>query len=482
METHKIAKSVHWTASTKFLTQGLSLVSVVVLARLLNASDFGLMSLALVYINFLDTFKDGGFLSAIIQQKNVGEKTLYSCFWILSAFSVVLFCTTWFCSPFIAMFFKNVKLAEILKLLGCSLLLMPFGIIMRGRLSREILIDQIAKAEIISEVARFITSVSMAYMGYGVWSLVFAYLFKNILQSIIMIINVKWYPRLVFSWKEVKPLFSFGMNITGARMLSVVGLTSDKFIVGKLLGAEALGIYTLSHRFSDFVLQFLTTSVYQVVYPVLSRIQDDKNKMLDTFLKFTTYVSSLVIPIMLFMTVAGYDVVHVLIGEKWHSVVFPLQVLSVVAIMRALFSMLPLFFNANGKPWLSFFLTVIYAIVLPASFFTGVKFLGFNGVLYAWGVFPFLYVVILYMAKKTFGVSFKDYIVSVFPGMCCALLMTVCVYGAQRLMQAMSPNIRLPILAVIGGVSYFSFYYLLYKSKMAELAGFLFPKLKPWFA
>jgi O-antigen/teichoic acid export membrane protein len=455
IQKESVIHSVFWTTGAKGVSQVITLVTTIILARLITKSDFGLMAMATVYMGLVDNVLDFGVLTAIIQRKEIKISTLSTSFWFLMVTSSFIFGVTFIAAPGIAAFFKSEQLSYILIILGLVFLCIPSQIIARGILARHLRLDLVAKAELVASVLRFIVAILFALSGAGVWSLVFAYLVEKIILAIVLPLLARWYPRWIYNFQEIKTLLVFGGNVTASRVLWYVYSRLDFIVIGRLLGPDILGIYSIANQIARTFEQFTSTAMYRVLYPVFSSYQDDFFKLGKVFLKVSMLLTTLTLPLFFGLAAVAPNLVPVLLGPKWLDAIYPMQILSIVAALQVTVGLAPLILNAIGKPVLNVYINLFSSIVFCIGFVVGSKFIGLNGVLYAWLILmPLRSIAILYISSKNIQTSLlqymKNYLRTVIPG----ILMFILVVYINALDLDLSQAIMLGLQIVIGIISY----------------------------
>jgi O-antigen/teichoic acid export membrane protein len=479
VQKESVIHSVFWTTGAKGISQIITLVTTIALARLISTSDFGLMAMATVYMGLVDNILDFGITSAIIQQKEIKRSTLSSSFWFLMVTSTVIFAVTIAVAPGVASFFKSEQLSHIIMTLGFVFLCVPSQMISRGILARELRLDLVAKAELTATVFRFIVAVSLAAIGAGVWSLVIAYLVDKVILTIVLPLLARWYPRWVYNFQDIKSLLVFGGNVTASRVLWYLYNRLDFIIIGRLLGTEVLGVYSIASQIARSFAQFTSTAMYRVLYPVFSSYQDDFNKLGKVFIKVTMLLTSLVLPFFVGLSAVAPDLVPVLLGSKWLEAIYPIQVLSVVAALQVTVGLAPLILNAIGKPVINVYFNLLSTIMFCIGFVVGSKLYGLNGVLLAWLILmPIRAIIILYTTTSKIQLSLflyiKKYSTTVLP----AILMFLLVISIDTLGLNWSQKVILGFKIAVGVSSYLLFQFVLCRDIFLEILNILRKKVK----
>jgi O-antigen/teichoic acid export membrane protein len=468
-----VIRSTLWAGGTRVLSQGVTLFTTIVLARLLMKEDFGLMAMVLTYTGFIDTFIDCGFLSAIIQIKEISHKLLTSCFWFLLTGAILVGLATIIFAPFVAHLFKEPRLQALLPIMVLALLCVPSQIVCKGILSRNIQIDLIVKLELIAGLIRSGISIFFAYSGAAVWSLVYGYLFEKLALAITLPLYAKWYPRFHFDKQGIQKLLSFGMHTTTSGILWYFFNQADVFIIGRLLGAGTLGIYTMASQFAAGIYQFLSLTVNRVAYPLFSKYQQSQ-QLIMIFIKTSAFFGFFTFPLCIGLAAIAPDVITVLLGNSWKMATFPLQMLSLVTVIRTVSNLVPSLFNSIGHPYENVKVNVYSCIVFPVTFYWAAKWMGLSGILWSWVIlYPLRYVVLLAIAYKLIRLPVITYVKWQLGTVVATVFMFFVVFLISHIGTSWNIYVRLALCITCGAISYLASQFFLSKRLIMELLSFI---------
>lgn len=406
----RVLSSALWSTISKLVGQSITLGSTLILARLLQKEDFGLMAMALTYTGLVDNFVDFGFLSAIIQAKEISSKLLNSCFWFLMVSVLVVCGASVLGASHIAHLFAEPRLKTMIAVMAMSLVFIPSQIICRGIFSRDMRIDTMALIELVAGVMRALITVVFAYRGAGVWSLVYGYFAEKVMLSVAFPIMAKWRPRLEYDSDGVRGILLFGANVSVSSLLWYLFNKSDVFIVGRLLGAGTLGIYSIALQVATSIYQFIYVAWNRIAYPLFSRYQQS-DQLIPVFYKTSALLSFFAFPACIGLAAIAPDVVTVLFGEQWAAATVPIQFISVVTAIRSISSLLPSLLNSIGHPNENVKVNFYSFILFSGMFYLSATWHGLNGVLWAWVIlYPIRHMVLLSIACKLTQLSFLEYV------------------------------------------------------------------------
>jgi polysaccharide transporter, PST family len=346
----KAAKGVFWSIIQKWGREAISFLTFVALSRLLTPDAFGLVAMAFVFVTFVQVFLDQGLGDAIVQRANIEAQHLDTAFWISILTGAVLTACGIAGSDLIATFFREPRLALVLKWLSVCFILTALSSIQTAILQRQLAFRSLAARSLAATLVGGIVGVGMAFAGFGVWSLVAQEIANDVTAAIVLWSASDWRPGFRISKMHYKQLFSFGISIVGNNMLDNIMRRSDDFLIGYVLGPTLLGYYNIGYRLLLVIMRVVTGITNAVAFPTFSRIQANPERMRRAFYNVTQYTSLLAFPVFIGLAVLAPELVPALFGDKWLPSIPVMQTLSFVGILQSL-----MFFNgtvikASGKP------------------------------------------------------------------------------------------------------------------------------------
>ena len=403
---------IKWTSASSFIIAGIQVVQLSILARYLEASDFGLMAIVAMIIGFSNLFLDLGISASIIHRQDITHVQLSSLYWLNVASGAVLFMVVYAAAPLVSAFYHETELTPIIRILAVNFIVSSFGSQYGLLLQKALKFNVIAKIGIISVLAGFVTAVSLAIGGYGVYSLVYASLVAAVVgASINIYLGIRTHrPSLLFKYREITPMISFGMFQMGERAINYFNSQFDVLLIGKLLGVEALGIYTVAKNLAMRPAQIINPIVTKVTFPVMAKVQNDTVRLKNIYLKTINYLSSLNFPVYILMALLAEPIIVTLFGEKWHESIIILQILSVYAALRSTGNPIGSLQLAKGRADLGFYWNLGLFFFIPLTIYIGSHW-GLDGVAYSLlGLMVFLMTPNWYfMVKPLCGAGFKEY-------------------------------------------------------------------------
>ena len=307
-------RGVGWSGISQVTKFVLQIVIGAILARLLLPSDFGLIGMVAVFSGVVGMFADLGLGSAIIQRKDVSEEHLSSVFFLNIFAGLMLSLLMLGLAPGIAYFYKENKLVSIGMVLGTRFFISSFAIVQRSLFAKKIDFKKIATAEVTSESLGGGLAIFLALSGMGAWSIVIQSVTSSTVNVILLWSLSKWRPRLIFRWDRLKELLGFSLNLLGSRFINYFARNSDNLLIGKFIGATALGYYNKAYTLMLLPLDNISWVFSGVLFPALSSIQNDIPKIRDKYLQSTRYISAVTFPIMLGVMIVAPELIKILYG------------------------------------------------------------------------------------------------------------------------------------------------------------------------
>lgn len=369
--THKTFKGLFWMFSGKGSQALLQFLVMIVLARLLSPSDFGIVNAATVVITFTSVFSMVGVGPALIQRPELNESHIRTGFTLTIFLSAFFAALLYFGSSIIANFFNMDRLQTVLQIMSSIFLLKGFSTVSESLIQRKLKFRLFASVEVISYAAYGIIGVLSAIVGVGYWALVYAQIGQNLIKTILLITLEKHNLKPQFHWRSVKELFFFGGGYTIAKLSNQFALQADNLVVGRWLGSNALGLYGRAYQLMIMPTNLFGQVIDKVLFPAMARIQKKQNKLSQSYRIGITAVAFFTIPVGIFISVLAKDIVILLFGDKWLSLVPALQILSVGLVFRTGYKISDSLVKATGAVYRRVWRQIIYALAVFSGAWIG---------------------------------------------------------------------------------------------------------------
>jgi O-antigen/teichoic acid export membrane protein len=347
------ARGLLWAAAEKWGVQVCSLITLSVLANLLQVRDFGLIAMAGVFLALLNLISDQGIGTAIIQRGELDETHLDSAFWANLVLGTLLAGTAVAGSGLVASFYGQPALGLVVACLSARFLVQAFSVVPRALLTRRLQFREIALRSLISRSSAGIVGIVLALLGCGVWSLVVQELTGVLVESVVLWHLTTWRPHWRFSRQHWLELFGFGIRVTGLSATGFLHYQLAPLLLGYLAGPVALGYYSVGFRMLQAILQMMQGVATTVALPAFSRLQDETARLRQLFYESSGLISLVSFPVFSGIIVTAPELVALLFGPKWAASVPVLQVLSISGFVYAMLATSgPMLMALNKPAWL----------------------------------------------------------------------------------------------------------------------------------
>jgi O-antigen/teichoic acid export membrane protein len=401
-----------WTTIGTLGNALFQLLQVSILARYLPREAFGIVAMALFVVNFSNIFVDMGISTAILHRQNATKKEYSSIYWLNLLVSLFLYLCLLLCTPLISAFFKEPRLLNIIPLLSLNLVLIAIGRQHRTIMQKKFRFKFITITELIAYLIGLITATLMAMNDFGVYSLVYSTLIASLISNLIfLILNLRQNPiEFYFKLSDTKSFLKIGGYSVGSALLDFISREVDTLIIGKFLGAEKLGIYTLAKQIVLKLYSFINPVIFSVFSPLLSTLQDQKEKLNKSFLEIVKNLAYINFPIYLILVFAAKEVLYILYGANYVDASPILVFLAFAYCMMSMSNPVGSLQIATGRTDLGFKWTIIRVFITPPVIFLGVQF----GLKEVSAFFALLTLILLYpvwfvQIKPMTGITFLSY-------------------------------------------------------------------------
>lgn len=323
----KAVKGVIWKAINSYSLKGFQFVVGIILARLLTPSDYGLVGMTAIFFAISSVFIDSGFGSALVQKKDRNEDDYCTVFYVNFCVSLFFFCLFFFIAPHVADFFEQPLLKDLMRVSSVSLIINALVATSRNKLYVAVDFKTTTKISVTASVISGSVALFCAYSGLGVWTFVIQGLVSSIISALLLFYYVRWIPRRKFSKSSFDRLFGYGSKILTASLITVIYDNIYGFIIGKKFSAAALGIYSKGEHFASFAGGTTSSVLQSVAFPILTDIQDDKERLLSAYSRYIKMVAFFVFPLLMGLCGIAKPLVVFLITEKWIPCIIILQIL-----------------------------------------------------------------------------------------------------------------------------------------------------------
>ena len=461
--------NARWVAISQVVKIFVQLINIVYLARLIPPSEYGIMAMALVIINFGMLIRDLGTAAAIIQRKDIDDKIINSIFWLNLYMGLGIAICIILSSPLISYFFREPKLIMVLLCISIIFPLSSSSSAHLALLERESKFKKIASVEIASSLIGVLVALFLAYKNFGVYSLVCQTIIFNALSTVQFWKASKWRPSFsnMFDFLGLKEIFGFSAHLSIFNLINYFSRNADSFIIGRYMASSVLGAYSLAYRIMLFPLASLTFVATRALFPILSKNQDDHDTLKKTYLDCVFGILFIVVPLMSGLAFLSKPFIILIFGKEWSLTANILLWLAPTAIIQSVLSTSGTVFMAKGRTDILMKLGILGMILYMSAFILGVQ---YNIITFA--KFYFLANIInffpaMYLLMRIINGSLFELFKKALPIFCMGMVMIIVMFIVRKPINSLFDEFSFTYLltmTVIGAMTYFILALVLLKS------------------
>jgi PST family polysaccharide transporter len=445
-----------WRYIALFSGKFMVFISTVVLARILTKDDFGLVGYAVTVIAFLEGISDLGVTAAIIYFPD-DQKRISTGFWINQITSFLFFCLTWFFAPAIAVYFRDERVVDITRVLSLTFPFLALGYMHEAVLLKRLSFKQSFIPSFLKSLAKGLTSIGFALAGFGPWSLIWGQLIGTLVSSISYWLVTSWRPSLILDFKIGYSLLKYGVAFIAGELLAVILMNLDYLLVGRYLGSEKLGVYTLAFRMPDLLILEFARTLSNVLFPIYAQMREQTGNMSRAFFLATRYISLLTIPMGLGLVLVAEPFILTFFTEKWIDAVPVVRGIAIYAMLLSIVHNTSSVYWAEGRPQILTWVGLArLAMLFPALLWTVQATRSIVMVGWVHAFIALLSAILnLYIATRLIGLSLIEIGNALRPAILAGSLMAISVVVVMSQTQSfMQPWLLLVVNVLVGGFVY----------------------------
>lgn len=359
------------------------LLLAIILARILVPEDFGVVSLVMIIVAFIDVaIGDVGTAAAIVQRQDMTDREVSTMFWFNVAVGLLLTGITQLGAPLMDRILDHESVVEAFRVVSLTFTIAGFRMAQLAVLRKNLRYRTLAMLDGVSFVVNFVVAVGMAVAGAGFWALIVGTLVSNVVFTAGAWVTSGFRPTMTFRWEHLRSVAAFSLNLSAYRFINFFSFQGDRFLVGSRLGAEALGFYSYANRLVRYPLDTAGVVYRRVLVPAMSKDQDDDAKVRTAFLRSTGVIAVTVVPFTLLAGVLAEEIILALPGEQWLPATQLVRLLAVVGLIQTVSGQTGVIFHIKGRTDLLLYWGIVSAVVTVGGYVIGVQW-GAEGV--AWG-------------------------------------------------------------------------------------------------
>ena len=446
--TSKTLHGLKWSYSGTIVNSILQIGFTAIMARLLEPTDFGLMAMAGVILRFGSYFAQMGVGSALIQKREISDEDVRVSFtssFLLGMLFTIVVCL---CAPLATYIFDNEKIVPIIRVMALSFVISGLSTTALSLLRRNLKFRSLAITEIISYVLGYgMIGITLAYNGFGVWSLVAAALCQSALLAILSYLFCRHKLSFIYRWKYYKPLYSFGSRVSIISFFNFFGSNLDTLTIGHFIGSAPLGIYNRAFMLVNLPAQYLTSSFSRVLFPSFSRVQKEIVRLKKAYLSTIMLFSAILLPTCLGIAAASQEIVLLVLGEKWIAAIPVLQILAIAAYFNFLLHFGGIVCEATANLNIMLLTQIMYAIILGVLFYL-MRGLGIREFAMALLFGSFIrFLAYLFIVKQICNITPIEYVRAYLPSLLSSVIIGVSIYSVATVLRDFNVAVWLLFIA-----------------------------------
>jgi O-antigen/teichoic acid export membrane protein len=381
----RVLGGVAWKIASQIVLQGSRIVVAVVIARLLAPHDYGLAAMALVFASLVLVFSDLALGAALVQRRTLTEDDRSTVFWMSMAAGVVFTLVGVAASGPIADFYGEPAVRPLFAALSLAFVVTSLGTVQSALLTRTMDFRRLELTVMIGNLGGAAVGVAAALDGRGAWAIILQQLVTATLSSALLFIVCPWRPHLRFSLDSLRSLRAFSANVFGQRVLYYLHRNTDNLLVGRFVGASALGVYGLAYNVMLVPFTRIAGPLQEVLFPAFSRMQDDPRRIADAWIRVTRLVAALAMPALVGLAIVAPDFVQLVLGRRWAAATPVLQILVWVGLLQSLQTLNSGILIALDRTRLLFRFSLVFFAAHLVAFLIGVQY-GIVGIAAAYAI------------------------------------------------------------------------------------------------
>lgn len=474
-----LVKGVAWTGAVKWLSQGLSWISTLIVARLLTPSDYGLVAMAMAFLGFVALINEFGLGSAIVMLQKLSPRTVAQLNSLAVLLGAIGFGVACLAAMPLSWFYDVPDLFAVVTVQGLGFIIGAFRSVPGAILEKSRRFKTLALVDGGQAMVSAVATITLAFTGAGYWALVWGNLIGNMSASLTVgILFPKPFLRPVLV--DLREVLTFSWHLLATRISWYVASTSDVFVIGRLMGQAALGAYTFGATLANVPLEKVTGLVNRIAPAFYSAVQTDHAALRRYVTGLTEGLALITVPAAIGLALVAEDFVGLVLGEKWNAAIAPLQFLAVYAALRSVSSLLPPLFFLTGGSRIAVFNGIFAVFLFPLGFAIGSRW-GIMGVAVAWlVVHPIILVPMYRHVFSAIKLSAVEYVWALWPAFSCAMVMALGVILVRMsVLQDASLTVRLGSQVLAGTCSYLLALALLHRQRAERFISLIRSNLQP---
>ncbi len=461
MSKKQTISGLFWTFADSFLLRGISFIGTLVIARILGPTEFGIIGMISIFIAIGTSLVDSGMSSSIIRTQNADDNDYSTVFYLNLFISFTVFIILFILAPYIAGFYSQPILTNVIRLYCLSFVISAFSSIQIAILDKEMQFRKMMLYNIPGVIIGVILGISLGYLGYGVWSIVWMYLSIQLIQSIVLWIFSKWKPSRTFSKEKMKYHYSFGYKLMLSSLIDIVFKNIYNILIGKYFSVKSLGFYERANTFNEYPVSILTNIISRVSYPLMANMQMDKQKLAIVYkqiLQFTFFITA---PLMFGAAAIAKPLFLLVLGEQWLPAVPFFQIISLGSILYPIHAFNINILKVSGRSDLFLKLEIVKKLILVITIVIAFQY-GVYGLVWSTVLTSFLSLIInTYHSSSIINYTTKKQLLDMLPTFSLSVFVFIVMTYFLSFLETFSIYLQIIFPAIAGFIVYLFFSYLI---------------------
>lgn len=451
--------------------QSLSWVSTVWVARILTPEDYGLVALAGMVTGLFLLLASSGLATGLVNRTEVVKEELDTIFWLSLLVGLFFYFIIFMTADLVSDFYNETELGDLIKFQGLYVVVTSLKIVPSVSALRDFNYKFISLTEMVGGLIVILVTLSMALMGYEYWSLVAGTIFAELVMTVIYFFRYRYIPNLIFQYKKVVDVLRFGLTLLTSRGVSFISMHLPLFLISNYSNVQVTGHYKMAHTLSHLPSSKVGSLFQKLIFPTMSRIKENKQLSRSTFIQMHASLLFVTGPMFVGLALLAESIVTLLLTEKWLPIVFPFQMLCVIAILKLSAKFITGALEGLGLARISLQYEVLTVLVCGPSMLIGLLLSDLNLMLLFWALSnPVAYMFLLYKIANELEISWYSILTPVIPLFFSLLVMSAAVFYMHNIyLHSYSEIYKIGISIFVGVLTYTACLLLFAKQYLAKV-------------
>lgn len=472
----KVFSGMIWKFGESILSQFVSFLISIVLARILMPEEYGIISMILIFITIADVFVTSGFSTALIQKKDATDKDFSTIFYCSLTVSIIIYLILFVSAPVIANFYEMQEITCVLRVLALRIIISSYNSVQHAYVSKNMIFKKCFFSTLFGTIISGVVGIILALNGSGVWALVAQTLTNMLIDSIVLTCTINWHPKLMFSYSSAKNLMKFGWKVLCSDLFGTFFDQIRSLVIGKLYTTTDLAYYNKGKSIPTLVSNNLNSTIMTVLFPAITNQNDKVEKVKTITKKATKMIAYMIAPIMIGLIVVARPLLILLLTEKWSESIIYMQLIALNYIVSIIGMTSLQTIKATGRSdillKLEFIKKPIFLILLILGALNSVLGIAITGVIYAF----ISSIINAYAMGKIVNYNLVEQFKDIIPCISLATCMGILVYLVSLI--NLPSIVILALQLIIGTVFYISMSIIFKFKEFNEIKNFFLEKIK----